>query len=437
MTVEIKVPIPDQTTEKVRIVGWKKNVGDIVKKGDCLLEIETDKAVMEVESAGDGVVLTQQVSVDDMVPVGQVIGLIGAPGEKAEPVPQQAQKADIEAKTGTVSQKKEPAEKTKVSPLAKKIAEKTGINVSAVKGTGLSGKVMKKDVEFFAASARQDSRIFASPNARRLAKESGVDLSLLKGSGPEGRIIGKDIAAAAKNSRTAGYSQPVSGPRAGTEVELTRIRRAIGVNLQKSFRDTPHFNVTVSVDMTEALKFRADFNSGKEKNERISVNDLVMKAAAMTLRRHPAVNSKFMDDKIKYEANINIGIAAAVEAGLVVPVVLNADKLNFQQLAAETKSVIAQAKNGKLVGAGAGTFTISNLGMFGVDEFTAIINPPEAAILAVGAVRDRVVPVDGMIAIRPILKITLCSDHRVIDGAVAAGFLQSLRLYLEEDIAAD
>ena len=229
---------------------------------------------------------------------------------------------------------------------------------------------------------------------------------------------------------------PASGqPQPGTEAELTKMRRAIGINLQKSFRDTPHFNVTMSIDMTRAIKFRSDINKGKEKSEKVSVNDLVVKACALALREYPAVNSKFMEDKIKYEANVNVGVATALDTGLVVPVVLNTDKLYWKELAAETKSVIQQAKNGKLVGFGKGTFTVSNLGMFGVDEFTAIINPPEAAILAVGGLKQEVVVIDGMIGVKPIMKLTLCSDHRVVDGALAAQFLGSLKRYLEEYIA--
>lgn len=228
---------------------------------------------------------------------------------------------------------------------------------------------------------------------------------------------------------------PASGqPMPGTDVELTKMRRAIGMYLQGSFRDTPHFNVTMSIDMTNAIKFRSQYNKGKEKPDKISVNDLVVKSCAIALRQFPAVNSKFMEDKIRYEADVNIGVATALPTGLVVPVVLNTDKLGWKELAAETKSIIEQARNGKLPGMGKGTFTVSNLGMFGIDEFTAIINPPEAAILAVGGLKQEVVSVDGTIGVKPIMKVTLCSDHRVIDGALSAQFLGSLKQYLEEDI---
>jgi pyruvate dehydrogenase E2 component (dihydrolipoyllysine-residue acetyltransferase) len=441
MAVEIKVPIPDQTTEEVRIVAWRKAVGDVVKKGEVVLEIETDKAVMEVESIGDGVILKQLVQVDDMVAVGKVIGFIGVAGEEvaageAEPV-----KTDLKSDEKTSVDSNVTRKKVAVTPLARKIAEKTGIDLENIKGTGSHGKVIRKDVEQFSSGSvssvtlSREGRLFASPNAKRLAKELGVDLYSVRGTGVDGRIVGKDVQAYAETKPAIDYSPTAGQPQPGTEVELTKMRRAIGINLQKSFRDTPHFNVTMSIDMTRAMKFRSEINNGKEKSEKVSVNDLVVKACALALRKYPAVNSKFMEDRIKYEADVNVGIATALDTGLVVPVALNTDKLDWKQLAAETKAIIKQAREGKLVGLGKGTFTISNLGMFGVDEFTAIVNPPEAAILAVGGLKQEVVVIDGMIGIRPIMKLTLCSDHRVVDGALAAQFLLAVKHYLEEDIS--
>ncbi len=410
MAIEIKIPIPDQTTEEVRIVAWTKAVGDTVKKGELVLEIETDKAVMEVESIGDGVLLKQLASADDMVPVGQVVGFIGEAGEEVaadETEPAKADKGDSQ-----------PDEKTQ--------AEST---------------FTRKDVELNSPDSKSsgallhNGRLLASPNAKRLAKELAVDLNLVNGTGPNGRITGKDVTEFAKNKPTQDHLPAVGQPQPGTEVQLTKMRRAIGLNLQRSFRDTPHFNVTMSIDMTNAMKFRSEYNKGKEKSEKVSVNDLIVKACALALRKYPAVNSRLLEDRIKYHADVNIGVATALPTGLVVPVVLNADKLGFHQLAAETKSIIQQARGGKLVGLGKGTFTVSNLGMFGIDEFTAIINPPEAAILAVGGLKQGVVSIDGVIGVKPMMKVTLCSDHRVVDGALSAQFLCSLKRYLEEDIA--
>jgi pyruvate dehydrogenase E2 component (dihydrolipoamide acetyltransferase) len=440
MVVEIKVPIPDQTTEEVRIVAWKKAVGDAVKKGEVILEIETDKAVMEVESVGEGILLQQLTRVDDMVAVGKVIGFIGPEGSD---IPDRVEAIATEEQNETPLQTKVTELKNVLAtPLAAKVAENMGVDLGNIKGTGANGKIVRKDVESSSSDPTasgpllHNGRLFASPNAKRLAKELGVDINMVAGTGPNGRVIGKDVTEFAKNKPSAAGHLPAGGqPQPGTEVELTKMRRAIGINLQRSFRDTPHFNVTMSIDMTNAMKFRSEYNKGKEKPEKISVNDLVVKGCAVALRQYPGVNSKFMEDRIRYEADVNIGVATALPTGLVVPVVLNTDKLNWKELADGTKDIIRQARNGKLVGLGKGTFTVSNLGMFGIDEFTAIINPPEAAILAVGGLKQQVVPVDGTIGVKPMMKVTLCSDHRVVDGALAAQFLVSLKRYLEEDIA--
>jgi pyruvate dehydrogenase E2 component (dihydrolipoamide acetyltransferase) len=410
MAIEIKIPIPDQTTEEVRIVAWKKAVSETIKKGEVVLEIETDKAVMEVESVGDGVLLKQLANVDDMVPVGQVVGFIGQAGEEIDAVKTEAAKA----------------ERSDSQPDEKTTAEST---------------FTRKDIEpnssysTSSTALRQEGRLLASPNAKRLATELGIDINTVAGTGPNGRVTGKDVTEFAKNKPSQDHLPVAGQPQPGTEVELTKMRRAIGINLQNSFRDTPHYNVTMSIDMTRAMKVRAELNKGKEKSEKVSVNDLIVKTCALALRKYPAVNSRLLEDRIKYHADVNIGVATALDAGLVVPVVLNADKLSFHQLAAETKSIIQQARGGKLVGVGKGTFTVSNLGMFGIDEFTAIINPPEAAILAVGGLKQEVVSIDGTIGIKPMMKVTLCSDHRVVDGALAAQFLQSVKRYLEEEIA--
>jgi pyruvate dehydrogenase E2 component (dihydrolipoamide acetyltransferase) len=212
------------------------------------------------------------------------------------------------------------------------------------------------------------------------------------------------------------------------------MRRAIGISLQGSSRERPHFNITMSVDMTRAMEMRSNFNESRAEDARLSVNHLVIMACGKSLRQFPAVNSRFEGDQISYLPDVNIGIATAVEEGLVVPVLVNADELDWDELISQSKRLVEEARKGKIIGAGKGTFTISNLGMFGVDYFTAIINPPESAILAVGAVKNEAVDVGGAVGLRPIMKVTLCSDHRVVDGVVAAEFLASMRIYLEEQI---
>lgn len=486
MATEIKIPIPDQTTEEVRVVKWHKAAGDAVAVGEVVLEVETDKSVIEVEALGAGEVLAQLFAEDDMVPVGEVVGFIGAAGEQVDvPTKAAAQAAPAAAETKPAAAPAAPApaaapaaapavvdSRIKASPVAKKVAARLGVDLSQVKGSGPNGRIVKDDVERFAPSGPAvaaavpaatvaavpvairaklvDGRIVASPNAKRLAKELSVDLMQVAGTGPNERVVGADVqkaaaAGTAQSSAAAGAAVaaavppiptgPAAGqPQPGTEVEVTKMRRAIAVNLQKSSRDTPHFNATMAINMKRAFTFRQQINAGVDKSERVSVNDLVVKACAVALTQYPAVNSRWCETTIKYMGAINIGVATAVPDGLIVPVLTDADQRSWREMAVENKRLVASARQGKVIGMGKGTFTISNLGMYGVDEFTGIINPPEAAILTVGATKDEVVAVDGMIGIQPTMKVMLCSDHRVIDGALAAQFLGAVKLYLEEQI---
>ncbi|MBN1436864.1 MAG: 2-oxo acid dehydrogenase subunit E2 [Sedimentisphaerales bacterium] len=474
--VEVKIPIPDQTTEQVRVVKWHKSVGDAVKDGDVVLEVETDKSVIEVEAVGSGTLLAQGPAEDDMVPVGAVVGVIGPEGAKvslssasaASPAPTPAA---APAPAPVVAPAPAPVaapddSRVKASPIARKVAAKLGVNLTQVKGTGPKGRIVKDDVERFAAGSGAaapaasvaavvrakivDGRVWASPCAKRVAKELGVDLQQVAGTGGNGRITSADVKqAAAQGTARPGAAVasvavavpaiptgPAPGqPQPGTEVPVTKMRRAIAMNLQMSSRDTPHFNAVISINMSRALAFRTKINQNVDKGQKVSVNDLVVKACAVALTQYPAVNSRWCDDTtIKYMPNINIGVATAVPDGLVVPVLTDADKRDWYDMAAENKRLAGSARQGKIINAGKGTFTVSNLGMYGIDQFTGIINPPEAAILTVGATKQEVVAVDGMIGIQPIMKVTLCSDHRIIDGALAAEFLRTIKLYLEEQI---
>ena len=455
MATEVKIPIPDQTTEEVRIVQWKKNDGDTVKKDEIVLEVETDKSIIEVEAVSDGVLLKQLFAVDDMVPVGKVVALIGEAGEAVESAtnvaPTETAKATPTAATSTQT----PAltvsddKRIKASPVAKKLADKLGVDLTQVMGTGPNGRISRQDVEQFvregtaavsAGATVAGGRVVASPNAKRIAKEKCVDINLIPGSGPDGRILGKDVQQYAASAPAVAVASgqtmvPAEGqPQPGSAVQMTKMRRAIGLNLQMSSRETPHFNVTMSIDMSHAMGVRKQLNELRPKEKRISVNDLVVRACALALKQYSAVNSRMEEDKIHYMADINVGVATAVADGLVVPVLTHADNRDWDDMAAETKRLANEARNGKIIGAGKGTFTVSNLGMFGVDNFTAIINPPESAILAVGAIKDEIVAIEGGIGIRPMMIVVLCSDHRIIDGALAAQFLQSVKTYLEEQI---
>jgi pyruvate dehydrogenase E2 component (dihydrolipoamide acetyltransferase) len=225
-----------------------------------------------------------------------------------------------------------------------------------------------------------------------------------------------------------------AGPQAGSETQQSKMRRAIGLSLQRSWQQSPHFNVAMTINMKRAMNFRDHFNRNRPKPQQLSVNDLVIKACAQALLQYPALNSTLTDDKIIYHSNINIGVAAAVADGLVVPVLTDADKRSWDEIQSQTKILVAEARNRKIIGAGKGTFTVTNLGMFGVDYFTAIINPPECAILAVGAVMDKAVVINKIVTAVPMMQVVLCSDHRIIDGVLAAQFLKSLKEYLEEKI---
>lgn len=463
MATEIKIPIPDQTTEEVRIVKWMKAPGEAVANGEVVLEVETDKSVIEVEAVGEGVLLKQLHVENDMVPVGKVVGYVGPVGTEISEAAGQASDAGVSA-SSTVSAAAAVAAaavstdaggRIMASPVAKNLAAKLGVDLRQVTGSGPNGRIIKADVETIAASGSSTGstgiavmgtgtvqavlldggRVMASPRARKLASESGVDLRLVKGTGAGGRIVGDDVqnfVGATGKAVTVGPAP--DQPQPGTEVVVTKMRRAIGMNLQMSSRDVPHFNVTMSVDMSRAMTFRKEINLGRDNGAKISVNDLVIKAVANALTHYPAVNSRFTGEKIMYLPDINVGVATAVKEGLVVPVLTNAGKRSWDDLAVETKRLALEARTGKIIGAGKGTFTVSNLGMFGVDNFTAIINPPESAILAVGAVKDEVVAIEGGIGIRPMMKITLCSDHRVIDGALASEFLRSIKTFLEDEI---
>jgi pyruvate dehydrogenase E2 component (dihydrolipoamide acetyltransferase) len=393
-----------QTMEEGTIVSCRVKVGDEVKRGDVVFDIETDKATMEMESPADGFVKAIIFDVGQTVPVGSPLIVLGAKDETMS-------QGYIDALKGG-----KPAE-AQPSPAAVSSVPSLATAVSAAP-----------------VAAESAGRIFASPRAKMAAKEAGVSLAGIAGTGPAGRIVEKDVLGAAVSAKPKPAAVPVSGPQPGSEVPLTKMRRAIGNNLQKSWQQSPHFNVAMSFNMTRAMSFREQFNRNRQKPQQVSVNDLVIKAVAMALKQYPAVNSKLAEDKIIYHSAVNIGVAAALPEGLVVPVLADADKLSWDQLQAATKHLVAEARNGKIVGMGKGTFTISNLGMFGVDHFTAIVNPPECAILAVGAVIDKVVAINKMIAVAPMMQVTLCSDHRIIDGATAAQFLKSLKEYLEEKV---
>ncbi|GAB3210827.1 pyruvate dehydrogenase E2 component (dihydrolipoamide acetyltransferase) [Marinactinospora thermotolerans DSM 45154] len=418
---EIYMPRLSDTMEEGVISSWVKKVGDKVAPGDVLVEIETDKAVMEYEAYEEGFLVKQSVSEGETVPIGAVIGVIG---DSPDAVPDESGSGDA-----APAQEEAPAEE---QPKAEEKAEPS------------------------AATGPADGapRPRSSPLARRLAREYGLNLDDIEGSGPKGRIVRADIEAAAKKQSASAPAQqeapreqpkapaPQAAPqekyddgRDSEEVPVNNVRKVIARRLLQSKQEVPHFYLRRTID-AEALKaFRAEVNERlADTGVKISFNDLIVKAVATTLRRHPAVNSSWVDDRLLRHGRINVGVAVAVDAGLVVPVLHDTDKTPLSEISTKTKELAAKARDGKLKPQemSGGTFSVSNLGMFGVDSFAAVINPPEAAILAVGAMKQEAVVRDGEIVARNTIALELSVDHRAVDGAVGAAFLKDLAETLEE-----
>jgi pyruvate dehydrogenase E2 component (dihydrolipoamide acetyltransferase) len=450
------MPKVDMDQETGTVGEWLKKEGEEVKQGEPILEIETDKVAIEVEAPASGILANILVGEGETVPIATVIATILAPGEKAPsaekpPIPAEPEPQSTKlAKTPEVSQH---GNGVPVTPVARNLAQASGVDVTTVTGTGPRGKVTRKDVEAqllsVAGSVDASGKIYATPAAKRLAREEGVQLDSLLGSGPDGRVQAEDVKAAIRFAKPVAATQDIAPPSktAGDfdVIPLRGKRRTIAERLTASYQSVPHINFTASVDMTRFDEARAQLNERAEQvgSVRISATALLVKIVAQTLNRHPWLNSSLQAGDASEEAEIhlykdvNVGVAVALEDGLIVPVVRDAAKKGVAEIAAEVKDLATRAREGGLEPAEVreGTFTISNLGPFGVEQFTAIINPPQAAILAVGATRPEVVPdADGQIVVRPIMHVTLAADHRVVDGAVAAHFIADLKSALEAPV---
>ncbi len=389
------------------VAAWHKKVGEKVNAGELLAEIETDKATMELDSFWTGTLLWTAVEDKGTVTVGKLLAIIGKPDEDVKAI-----LAAYEAKNGgtkpVVSEEKAPA----AQPEAPKV------ETPAVAEEG------------------DDDRMKASPLARSMAKAKGIDISRVTGSGPEGRVIKKDIENYKESAAPATGSAPSmglpTGKEAFTEVPLSQMRKTIARRLTESKNGAPHFYLTMEIDMGAISDARAAINETAP--VKVSFNDIVIKASAMALRQHPGVNASWRGDSIRYNQHIHIGMAVAVPDGLIVPVIRYADNLGFSQIASEAKRLAEMARNKKLQPSDweGNTFSISNLGMYGIEEFTAIINPPDACILAVGAIREVPVVKNGAVVPGKTMKVTLSCDHRVVDGAVGSAFLKTLKEYLEQ-----
>lgn len=405
MAEVIRMPKMSDTMTEGVIVSWLKQVGDDIKPGDILAEVETDKATMELENYVKGTLLHIGIPAGGSVPVDALIAIVGQKGD------------DITALLSGASAPAAPAAKAE-----------------EVKTETVSTPVVQAP----AANSSTDSRVKASPLAKKIADEKGIDINSISGSGDGGRIVKRDVETYSPASKGASKSTvvlpTVVGQESFEEVPVSQMRKVIARRLSESKHTAPHFYLTMSINMDkviEARKAMLEYSPVK-----ISVNDIIIKAVAGALRKNPAANSSWLGDKIRYNHHINIGVAVAIEDGLIVPVVKFADSKSLSHISAEVKELADKAKNKKLQPSEfeGNTFTISNLGMFGIDEFTAIINPPDACILAVGAAKETVIVENGQMKIGQVMKVTLSCDHRVVDGAVGSAFLKTLKELLENPV---
>jgi pyruvate dehydrogenase E2 component (dihydrolipoamide acetyltransferase) len=407
MAEVVRLPKMSDTMTEGVIVKWNYKVGDSVKSGDILAEVETDKATMDMEVYAKGTILHLALNEGDATPVDSIIAVVGNPGE------------DFQSLLGSAPAAPAPAAAVvEAAPVATPAAP------AAQTATPAPAP----------AASSNDERLKASPLAKKLAEEKGIDINQIQGSGENGRIVKKDIetftpAASSKATATVAVA---SGTESFHEVNVSQMRKTIAARLGESKFSAPHFYLTLEINMDKATQAREQMNTVSD--VKISMNDLVIKAAAAALRKNPNINSSWLGTKIRYNHHIHIGVAMAVEDGLLVPVVRFADNKSLSQISSEVKEYGKKAKEKKLQPQDwtGNTFTISNLGMFGIDEFTAIINPPDACILAVGTVKDTVGVVNGEIKPVKTMKVTLSCDHRVVDGAMGAQFLKTLKEFLEE-----
>ncbi len=415
MAEVVKMPkLSDTMTEGV-VAEWHKKVGDEVSSGELLAEIETDKATMEFESFYDGVLLHIGVEKGNAAPVNDILAIIGEKGEDVAKIIAEAAEAQPEEKV----------EEAKPAP-APKAAEKPVETKSAPVETKVVSTSVASSVNI--VTPEGNGKVKASPLARRLAEERHINLSLIKGTGEGGRIVKRDI-----DNYQGGGS--FVGIEKYSEVPVSQMRKTIAKRLGESKFSAPHFYLTISLDMDNAIAARKSINKNIAP-AKISFNDLVIKAVAKALTKHPNVNASWLGDRIRYNEHVHIGVAVAVDEGLLVPVVRFADGKTLTQIGAEVKDYAGKAKAKKLQPEDweGNTFTISNLGMFGIEEFTAIINSPDACILAVGGISQVPVVKDGQIVPGNVMKVTLSCDHRVVDGAVGSAFLATFKEYMENPI---
>jgi pyruvate dehydrogenase E2 component (dihydrolipoyllysine-residue acetyltransferase) len=420
MATEVKLPRLGQGMESGTIVKWLKSEGDKVEKGEPLYELDTDKVTQEVEAEASGVLLKIAISSGE-VEVGKTIAVIGEQGEKVE--------AEPEEPAGNGSAAREVADDAQEEGSPARAREQ-----DRERGRRASAADMGEQVtELRRPSDANGGRIKASPLARRIARERGIDLSGVAGTGPDGRVVAEDVERTAASGPAAPVGTPTL-PLEGVEVQqLSSMRKTIARRLTEAWQ-APVFQLSVTVDMGRALELRERLVELHGDGVKPTISDLLTKVSAAALMRHRAVNALYKGDAVELYPTANIGIAVAVPNGLVVPVIPGCERKSIAEIAAARAAIVERARGGKLQQSDldGGTFTISNLGMYGIEQFIAVLNPPQAAILAVGSIEDKVVAVDGQPVVRPRMEITLTCDHRAVDGATGAEFLRDLKASIEE-----
>ena len=422
----IRMPKMSDTMEEGVIAGWLKKVGEEVKSGDILAEVETDKATMELESYDDGFLLHVGVKDGESVPVDGVIAIIGEKGENIDDILKEVSNEQNN------NEAVDPKDEEEIVDEDESVEENLEVKEEEeVKNT--EDKIEDINIDF----SNESDRIKASPLAKKLASEKGVDISMVKGSGDGGRIIKEDIENF-KHSENIPIKEvklpEIYSKESYEEIPVSQMRKIISKRLAESKFSAPHFYLTMEIDMDNCIEGRNKINETSD--VKISFNDIIIKAAAVSLRKHPMVNASFLTDKIRVNNHIHIGVAVAVDEGLLVPVIRFADNKSLSHISTEVRNLAGKAKNKELQPSDweGNTFTISNLGMFGIDEFTAIINPNDACILAVGGIKNTPVVKNGEIVPGNVMKVTLSCDHRIVDGAIGSAFLKTLKELIEDPI---
>jgi len=453
VATEVTMPQMGADMTEGTLVRWLKQVGDQVNRGDIIAEIETDKATVELEAYDSGIMAQHSVKEGETVPVGDVIALLAAEGESvpdnvahkppAETPPRrmiEEPQPIAQATTQTTTASTTEVASAEKAPPPPRGAEEAHERI-APEG---NGRVLERE-----AGARQR----VSPVARRIASEAGLDLSAIRGTGPDGRVLRRDVEEALRAHKAgeapappvrerelapaavAPEARPAAAP--GEVEPLSRMRQAIARRMLMSKQQQPHYYLTLDIDMTEALEFRKQLNASASDDQRVSINDLIVKACALALDRHPKFNAEFTEQGLRQHKDIHIDIGIALDEGLIAPAILDVRGKGLGAIAADAKDLIERAKNGRLTADeySAGTFTITNLGNFGVETLIGIINPPQAAILGVGSVMDQPVVRDGEVVVRKMMKVALSADHRVTDGAEGARFIKEIQGLLENPVS--